>query len=332
MANKIFLSYSHKDKAIVALLRRELVRAGLEVWMDDHEIEPGDILINEISTNLISVDYFCVVLSKNSVVSNWVKFELEEARSYEISNNKLTVVPIVIDDCQVPNLVKTKYYSKFHVPDLFEKELDKLIKKLGGIENENSYSFGILYDFNDLVQDFRRRKTSKLDVLLINGGATIPALIDPHIEEVISDNKIDIRFVFLNNNYSRLAEQHDFEDGYDALKGKNWNIKEHQRIYEALVLESNCLQNIGIHEKQVDRSISTFANLKKENVNISIRNNSRLPFCRLLILDDVIYYTPFLNAKPFMFYTFKLTQNHPMFDYCRSHFDFMYTTGNDVEF
>ena len=42
----VFISYGHQDQAWVRTLAENLYRAGLEVFYDEWEIGPGDVLVH----------------------------------------------------------------------------------------------------------------------------------------------------------------------------------------------------------------------------------------------------------------------------------------------
>jgi TIR domain len=51
-APRVFLSYAHADQPSVEPLYQELARAGMEPWMDVHDLEPGSIFKKEIVRNI----------------------------------------------------------------------------------------------------------------------------------------------------------------------------------------------------------------------------------------------------------------------------------------
>jgi hypothetical protein len=69
----IFISYSQKDTRFVDTLVRNLVAAKHHVWMDRWELSLGDSLTKKIESALTESGAMLVVLSKNSVDSEWCK-------------------------------------------------------------------------------------------------------------------------------------------------------------------------------------------------------------------------------------------------------------------
>ena len=49
------------------------------MWVDEAEIKLGDSLINKIREGIDKVEYIGVILSNNSINSEWVKHEIDIA-------------------------------------------------------------------------------------------------------------------------------------------------------------------------------------------------------------------------------------------------------------
>ena len=79
MNKSVFLSHNHHDKSFVRKLARDLENHGVRCWIDEAEIKIGDSLIQKIREGIDSVDYFAVILSRNSVAAPWVTNELDVA-------------------------------------------------------------------------------------------------------------------------------------------------------------------------------------------------------------------------------------------------------------
>jgi len=110
---KVFISHSSSDKPFVEKLARDLLNLEIGVWLDKWEIKVGDSLINKISAGLSESNYLIIVLSKNSVLSEWVNRELNYSLLEEINNQQIKVLPIIIDNCDIPIFLKDKFYADF---------------------------------------------------------------------------------------------------------------------------------------------------------------------------------------------------------------------------
>jgi TIR domain len=109
----IFISYSRSDVAFVDWLAKRLVARRHHIWMDRWELSIGDSLISKIQGALTDSDAMLIVLSKNSVGSEWCKKELNSGLMRELEEKRVLVMPCIIDDCNVPLFLREKLYADF---------------------------------------------------------------------------------------------------------------------------------------------------------------------------------------------------------------------------
>lgn len=78
---KVFISHSWDDKErFVTEFAIKLRGRGVDAWVDQWEMMPGDSLVRKIFCEGIqNAEAFIIVLSKNSVQKKWVKEELDLA-------------------------------------------------------------------------------------------------------------------------------------------------------------------------------------------------------------------------------------------------------------
>ena len=113
MANSIFISYSSKDREFTSKLATDLKSRGINVWFDQWKLKVGDSLIRKIGDAITAHDYLIAVLSKASVQSAWVMKELSTGLIKELEERRVVVLPVVIDDCDIPTLLTDKVYADF---------------------------------------------------------------------------------------------------------------------------------------------------------------------------------------------------------------------------
>ncbi len=94
---QVFISYSRKDLAFVERLAKDLQAAGLEVWYDLSGLDGGARWGQEIQNSIEASQIFVVVLSPNSVASEWVEKEFMYANSL-----KKRIIPLLYQPCKVP--------------------------------------------------------------------------------------------------------------------------------------------------------------------------------------------------------------------------------------
>jgi membrane-associated protease RseP (regulator of RpoE activity) len=107
---KVFLSHSSIDKPFVRAFAKVLKENGIDYWLDESELNFGDSLIRKVSESIDSVTHVVAFLSRHSVQSSWVKFELELADTGEIQGKRITVIPVLIEPCEIPIPLRHKVF------------------------------------------------------------------------------------------------------------------------------------------------------------------------------------------------------------------------------
>lgn len=106
----MFVSYAQADKEVARQVAEALRDAGLLVWIDAWELAPGDSIAERIDRGIASSDILLVLLSQSSVSSLWVQKELSAALSGELRDRAITVIPALIEDCDIPPLLADRQY------------------------------------------------------------------------------------------------------------------------------------------------------------------------------------------------------------------------------
>ena len=109
-------------------LGADLRRHGHTIWIDEAEINIGDSLIGKIRDGLDTVDYVAVVLSEASINSEWVKKEIEIASNREIEEKKVLVLPLIIENVELPGFLKGKFYGDFSKNEDYQEKLQLLLR------------------------------------------------------------------------------------------------------------------------------------------------------------------------------------------------------------
>jgi hypothetical protein len=125
MSHDIFISYSRVDSAFALRLVRDLKERGLEVWLDQVEIGPGENWDNEIEQALDHAKTVMVLVSGASAKSENVKNEIGAA----LERGKL-VVPVVLAKATVPLMINRLQREDFTGD--YEIALRKLLQRLSG--------------------------------------------------------------------------------------------------------------------------------------------------------------------------------------------------------
>jgi TIR domain-containing protein len=95
---ELFLSHSSRDRKFAAKLAAMLRQQGIPVWYSSTHILGARQWHDEIGKALARCDWFAIVLSPDSVRSQWVKREL----LYVLNDNRYEnrIVPIRYKDCK----------------------------------------------------------------------------------------------------------------------------------------------------------------------------------------------------------------------------------------
>lgn len=110
---KVFISHSSIDKGFARQISTDLSAFGHDPWLDEWQIKVGESIPEKIATGLEDADYILVVLSSGSVASKWVEREWHAKYWDEVSSGRVTVLPMLLSDCTIPTLLKTKKYADF---------------------------------------------------------------------------------------------------------------------------------------------------------------------------------------------------------------------------
>ena len=132
----IFLSHNYKDKHIVEPIAIKLAEVfGMDkVFYDSWSIQPGEGIIDKMNYGLEKCEYFFFFVSKNSLQSEMVKLEWQNAL-YKTTQSKVKLIPIKLDDCLMPAILLQSIYV-----DIFGKGFKYGLRQIIDIiYNENTF-------------------------------------------------------------------------------------------------------------------------------------------------------------------------------------------------
>ena len=102
---RVFISYSRRDLVFVEKFAEDLQKAGYDVWYDLTDLEGGDRWAREIEDGIRTSDIFVIVISPDSVKSEWVEREFLYA-----SNRMMKIVPVLYKMCELPLWLLNLHY------------------------------------------------------------------------------------------------------------------------------------------------------------------------------------------------------------------------------
>ena len=138
-----FLSHAHADKKIVDNVEYWLSKVcGLSVWYDSKNLPVSTKIVSHLSKAIAESQSMILILSESSICSGWVEEEYNAGISQRTQFSNFKIIPIRIDECEVPSFLQTTKYI-----DLIDGELTE------ATAFELLYSFYYLGSFRDLNTD-----------------------------------------------------------------------------------------------------------------------------------------------------------------------------------
>lgn len=137
MIPKVFVSHASEDKDRFVLRFAERLRQkGIDAWLDKWEMLPGDSLVDKIfEEGIKEAKAVIVVLSKFSVEKLWVREELNAAVVKRI-NNGSKLIPVVIDNCEVPEALKSTLWESIADLSAYDSSFDRIVASIYGVNDK----------------------------------------------------------------------------------------------------------------------------------------------------------------------------------------------------
>ncbi|MCP3429549.1 toll/interleukin-1 receptor domain-containing protein [Opacimonas viscosa] len=199
----IFVSHNHKDKAVVGqvALRLRDTFGQDKVFYDSWSMQPGDGIIDKMNEGLESCELFLFFVSKNSLQSNMVKLEWQNALM-KATQGQTKIIPVKLDDCLMPPILMQSIYI-----DLFGQGLEVALRQIVDVVSGNNTFAPGPQQFSNL-----RAYTH------MEGGTRIVECHAEHYMEAIS------HYLFLVENAENEV-QFQYRSGSMCNTGFNNNIK-----------------------------------------------------------------------------------------------------------
>jgi hypothetical protein len=126
---QVFLCHVSADRSPVRSLYERLVADGVDAWLDQEKLLPGQTWREEIPKAVRDSDIFLVCLSNNSInKEGYVQREIREG--LEVAEEKpegtIFIIPARLEECDVPGRL-----NRYHWVDLFAEDgYQKLLRAL----------------------------------------------------------------------------------------------------------------------------------------------------------------------------------------------------------
>lgn len=136
--NRIFLCHASEDKQQALSIYERLQTAGFNPWLDKKDLLPGQEWQREISRAIKNSRIVIIFFSRHSVYKRgYVQREMKLALDTldEIPKNQIFVIPVRLDECDIP-----EDFLHIHYIDLFEtggfEKVVKIIESEIGQQNQ----------------------------------------------------------------------------------------------------------------------------------------------------------------------------------------------------
>ncbi len=126
----LFISYSHIDTPFVDKLDKTLVEKGIRFWRDIHDMTSGR-MERQIDRAIRQNPTVLLVLSKNSLNSDWVQHEVRKARELGKELKRDALCPVALDD---------SWKSAPWPARIMEQIMEYNILDFSGWKNPNTYN------------------------------------------------------------------------------------------------------------------------------------------------------------------------------------------------
>jgi uncharacterized protein YjbI with pentapeptide repeats len=128
----LFISYSHADSGFVDKMEKSLDKLGIRFWRDTHHATAGR-LEKQIDLAIRHNPTVLVILSKNSIESDWVEFEVNLARKIEKETKRDVLCPVALDDSWKTSSwseITMEQVKKYNILDFSQWNDDEKFEKM----------------------------------------------------------------------------------------------------------------------------------------------------------------------------------------------------------
>jgi hypothetical protein len=130
----VFVSYSRADAEWVRVLAENLHQSGLEVFLDEWEIGPGDVLVHKLDAGILASRNGVLVVSPSSLSRPWVQQEYAAMMTRVVEGKQQNLIPVLLKDAEMPPFLAARLWVDFRNvdgPDYLSR-VSELVRALKG--------------------------------------------------------------------------------------------------------------------------------------------------------------------------------------------------------
>lgn len=123
---KIWISYTKSDKDVFDRISKEIQNNGHEVISIENELSAGDVIVDKLTEQINQADFILLLLSKDSIKSNWINYEILIALSEK--GKRKTIIPLLLSKgIAIPPIIEHLFYLDFTDNSNFDKSVKELL-------------------------------------------------------------------------------------------------------------------------------------------------------------------------------------------------------------
>jgi biotin carboxyl carrier protein len=127
---QLLISYSHRDAKAAQILKLALEKYRWQVWLDKHDLSFGDQTADRLFKEIARSDLVLVLITPNSLLSRWVRWEVECCLYIESASKVTKLIPILMDGDSMPVALSGRVYADFRTTSQMNANFAKLIKQI----------------------------------------------------------------------------------------------------------------------------------------------------------------------------------------------------------
>lgn len=240
----IFISHNHNDKGIIDSIAVRLAEifGQDQVFYDSWSMQPGDGIIDKMNEGLEETSHFFFFVSENSLKSNMVKMEWQNA-IFKASKGNCKVIPVRIDSSSMPAILSQSLYI-----DLYSYGLDAATGQIVNVIQGNSTYQAPNNEFSNLSYELSRTLEENIEIKIS---------ADYYLEPIanflilVENEQSELEFIFKNEGMFSGY----FHKDVKLENGKVVNgmmMKSPRGITPKMPLRISIKRNIGTDFKFVD--------------------------------------------------------------------------------
>jgi uncharacterized protein YjbI with pentapeptide repeats len=135
-----FISYSGQDEAFAHRLHADLQQKGVRCWFAPEDMKIGDKIRSTIDQSIRIHDKLLIILSENSLNSEWVESEVEKAFEEERKRKQTVLFPVRLDEVVMETnqpwaaeIRRTRHigdFSRWKDHDAYQAAFERLLRDL----------------------------------------------------------------------------------------------------------------------------------------------------------------------------------------------------------